>query len=148
MHVGSDLCAGTDGRPRIHHGVGTHVGTDVDVTGHHDHTRALIAAPPGRRTGNHPDPTGGIVDLERNLVGELERADLDGRHLCLAEQQQDGKLQPLVDHHPTLAVGFGDTGLAGIQQVDGTVNCGVGAFVVGIQRIAGRPDVLDLCAEV
>ena len=37
--------------------------------------------------------------LQRELVGELERAQLDGLHGLQSEQQQDGLLQPLVDDH-------------------------------------------------
>ena len=38
MNVGADLCATTNGGPRIDHRVGSNTRADVHVTRHHDHT--------------------------------------------------------------------------------------------------------------
>ena len=148
VDVSSDLGAGPDGGPCVDHGVIAHIGANVRVAGHHHDSGTLIATPPGLRPGHHPYPALRPARLEGNLVGELKGAHLDGGHLGLAEQQEDGQLQPLVDHHPPGTVGLCHPGLPGVQQVNGGVDGRVSPSVVDRQVGAPGPHLFDLCLEV
>src|SRR5439155_10595185 len=98
VDIGADLSARAHRGPRVDHRVGTDAGPDVDVARHQDHAPAEERAPARRRAGHHPDPLAEIVVLERDLVGVLERPELDRLHLREAEEQQDRLLEPFV--HP------------------------------------------------
>ena len=76
--------------------------------------------------------------LERDLVGVLERPELDRLHLREAEEQQDRLLEPFV-HHDLPVDRLGDAGLAGVEQVDGGVHGGEGVAVGRGELVAPRP---------
>ena len=59
----------------------------------------------------------GVVLLERDLVGVLERPEFDRVHRRLREQQQDGFLHPLVHDHLVVHE-FGDSQFATIELRD------------------------------
>ncbi len=130
VDVPADLGAAPNRGPRVDHGVGADPGADVDVARHHDRRPARGAPPSGRwRRGRPGHRRRLIAPLERDLVGVLERPDLDGRHPRQAEEQQDGQLEPLVDDD--LAVDhLGDPASPRIEQVDGLVHGRSGGLVV------------------
>ena len=143
VDVGSDLGAGTYRGPRVHHGVGPHVGPDVDVAGHHDDSGRLVAPPPRRGARHHPHPAARVVALERDLVGELERAELDRAHPRCGEQQQNGLFAPLVDHHGAVVEHLGHPGLPGVEGVDGLMNGGNDFGIIGVDAGAAGPQLGD-----
>ena len=70
---------------------------DVDVAGHeHDAGLDEGAVADGRRAARRARRLG-PAGLQRDLVVELEGADLDGLHAARAEGEQDRLLDPLVD---------------------------------------------------
>ena len=117
VHVGPDLGTGTDGGPRVDHGVRAHPGADVHVARHQDHARLEEGAVASGRTRNDAHAVPGVVALQRDLVGILEGADFGGLHRRLREQQQDRLLHPLVHHHRVVDH-FGDAQLAPVEPGD------------------------------
>ena len=115
----SDLCARPHRRPGVHHGVGTHPGTDVHVAGHEDDAPIQEGPPPSGGPGNHPHPLRVVARLERQPVRVLERTDLGGRHSSQPEQEQDRLLQPRVHDHFPVAVQLGHARLTGLEQLHG-----------------------------
>ena len=117
VHPLTDLRARPDRRPGVDHGVGADARTDVDVARHHHRARREVGTPAGRCSGNDAHAVALEVALQGDLVGVLERPELDGGHVRQAEQQQHRVLQPLVDddlvvdqlRHPRLA---------GVEQLD------------------------------
>ena len=73
--------------------------------------------------------------------------ELDRLHLRHPEQQQDGPLQPLVDHDPA-ADHLGHAGLAVVEQVDGLAHELAGVLVVGLELGPALPQLVDLGLEV
>ena len=80
VDVGADLGARADRGPRVDHRVRAHPGADVHVARHHHHAAVEERPEPGRRAGHDPHAGRCEVVLERDLVGVLERPELDRGH--------------------------------------------------------------------
>src|SRR5207247_4946728 len=100
VHVRADLSARADGGPGVDHRPRADPGADVDVARHeHDALceERAVAGDPRRHDAN---ATFCVVALDRDLVEELEPADLDRLDLAQAEVEQDRLLHPFVDLPP------------------------------------------------
>ena len=152
MHVLADLGAGAHCGPGIDHGAFIDEGADVDIGGHQHSIGgdegALASG--GRRHHAHArrlELLGGVVgELEGNLVVVLGVVALDDAVVIDAEVEQHGLLQPLVDD-PLTGNLLGDPRLAGVQQVDGLQDGGLGGGIDGaggdgITALEGRFDGL------
>ena len=145
----ADLGAGSDGGPGVYHGAGPDPGSDVDEAGHADHAVPEERPPPGRGPGYHPHPRGGVVLLQGELVGELERPELLGLHGPETEQQQDGLLQPLVDDDLVGGrVDLGHPRSTAVEQVDGLGHRGQRLGVGRPQLGRPVPQLFDLGLEI
>ena len=80
VHVGADLGARPDRRPRVDHRAAADAGADVDVARHEDDARSRNAPRRADAPGTTRTPAAREARLQRELVGVLERADLDGLH--------------------------------------------------------------------
>ena len=142
VDVGADLCAGADRGPGVDHRPLPHAGADVHVAGHEHRTGCQVRTPAGARPRDDPHARSLVAPLERNLVGELKGAQIDGLHRPDLEQEQDGVLEPLVDDDLIgRRVNVCDPLLASIQQVDRLVDEALGLFVA-------RMDMLRVGVEV
>ena len=89
------------------------------------------------------------MTLEWDLVGILERPQLDRLHLREPEQEEHRVLQPLVDHDPVVD-DLGDTRLTLVEHVDRLVD-GVARLVDGHDRrevVASLPERGDGLGQV
>ena len=149
VHLLTDLGARADGGPRVDHGARPHPGADVDVAGHADHPGAQVRAPARRCPGDHPHTARLVVALQRQLVGELEGADLHRLHRPQSEQQEDGVLEPLVDDHLVGGrIDLGDAGFPRVEQVDGGGHDLEGVRVAGREPGGPLPQRLDPVRQI
>ena len=87
--------------------------------------------------------------LEGEFVGDLERPDLDGLHRGQREEQEDGLLQPVVDHDVVgRGIDLGDPRLAPVEEIDGLVDDGGRLGVALLEARPVFPQFLDLRLEV
>src|SRR3954447_1278166 len=147
VDVFADLRAAPDRRPRVDHRVLADVRADVHVARHNDHAGGEVAAPPGRSAGDDPHAEPLVVHLERDLVGVLERAELDRRHGGDAEEQQDRLLAPLVDDD-VVALELGDARLARVEPVDRLVHGLAHRVVLRVEVVTTFPQIGDALLEV
>src|SRR5262245_4793076 len=111
MAVLADLGARADRGPGVDHGAGIDIGAEVYESRHHHHARRHIGPAADDRTRYAAKarlgealgvPAGG---LERHLVEPRRRAEpgkggaaVHGYRVVEAEGEQDGFLEPLIDH--------------------------------------------------
>ena len=104
----ADLCAGTDGGPRVDQGTVVHIGADIDERRHHDDVFADVTALPGDSGRDDAKTASGKVCLRvmREFTGDFVIEMQGGRtggtdrhhHIFLkTEREQDGFFRPLVD---------------------------------------------------
>ena len=144
MHALADLRAGGDRRPGVDHGARPDPGADVDVGGHQHDTSPEEGTPTrrGPRQGTHARL--GKSVLQGQLVGVLERAQLDRLHAAQREQQEDRLLQPLVDDDLVAdRVYLGHPGLAGVEKVDRLLDQLRRVAVGRTQLVPPLPQLLD-----
>ena len=107
-HVDSTphLRARAHGGPGVDQRVGADPGAHVHVGRHQDHARLEEAAVARHAGRHHADAGGGQVALDRNLVVELERADLVRGRDAHPEVERDRLLDPSVRHPLASALRF------------------------------------------
>ena len=140
VHVGTDLGAGSDRRPRVHHRPRPNPRADVDEARHeHDALReeGPVARDPRRDDANAPSR---VVALHGDLVEEGEPADLHRLDLAQPEVEKDRLLRPLVDG-PFAVPSFGDAHFAAVEEADR------GLDGLGIELVA-LPEVVDALRNV
>ncbi len=89
----------------------------------HEHDAFGEEGAVARDSGRHDSDTVlGVVVLHRNLVEEVQAADVHRLDLAQAEVEEDRLLRPLVDHPLALAL-LGDPCLAAVEEGDRLLDC-------------------------
>ena len=86
--------------------------------------------------------------LERDLVGVLERAQLDRLHGRALEEDEDRLLEPLVNDDVAAVVDLGHPRLSGVEEVDRLPHDRQRVAIGNGQLAAPLPELFDLCLQV
>ncbi|MBB4928205.1 hypothetical protein FHR34_007300 [Kitasatospora kifunensis] len=122
------------------------MGTDADVTGHHNDPGGLVAAPSDHGAGRDLETASVQLGFEWDLVGALEGSAPGRNWLGLLVEQGDRHLEPLVDddlpgrdlRHP---------GPPSVQQADCRVHRGCRLGGVCRAVVPPLPEILDLTLQ-
>ena len=99
VHTRPDLGARPDGGPRVDHGVGPDAGPDVDVARHEDDATVEERPPPRRRAGDDAHPRRRVTRSSGGACRANSKGPTSMRvHGPEPEEQEDGGLEPGVDH--------------------------------------------------
>ena len=120
----TDLCAGTDRRPRVDHRPCVHVGAEIDEGRHQHHAGRDIGRAAHHAAGHGAEA--GLLEFRRAPALELGidfvpphgfagRAG-DHAHVVEPERQQHGLFQPLIDLPGAAWLPLGHARLAAIEQ--------------------------------
>ena len=121
VDVGPDLRARADRRPCVDHRARSDPGADVDEPRHQHDSLGEERAVAGHAGRDDAHAAICVVGLHRDLVEELQPADVHRLDLAHPEVEEDRLLQPLVDH-PAVFAGLGDANVATIECRDGILD--------------------------
>ena len=140
VHVRADLGARADRRPRVDHRPRADPGADVDEPRHQDDALGEKRSVSGDAGRDDAHPPLGVVVLHRDLVQEVEAADLHRLDLAQPEVEEDRLLRPVVDDPLAVAL-LRDARFASVEKRDR-----------GLDRLrvelAALPDLVDARCEV